>query len=154
MNKLPHVRLVCVDDIPELLELSTLIHEENGFMPYSPQRVEALIARAVAQDRLIMGVIGPVGGIEGITCVTIGQFYYTDDLHLEEVFTYVRPEYRKSDNMKALIEFDKEAANRIGVPFLTGVISTNRTAAKIRLYERRLGKQSGAYFLIPKKVAQ
>lgn len=152
MNNLPHVRLVNSADVPELLELSLLIHGESGLMPYSADKVENLIRRAVAQDRLIMGVIGPNKGIEAITCLTFGQFYYTDDSHLEEVFTFVRPEFRKSDNMKALIEFAKEAANRIGVPFLTGVISTERTAAKIRLYERRLGKQAGAYFMIPKRA--
>jgi GNAT superfamily N-acetyltransferase len=142
------VRLATPEDIDEILELGRLIHAENAFMPLSEERIRDYAWRGINQNRAIMGLIGPVGAIEAAIYLTVGQFWYTEELHLEELFAFVRPEFRKSDNAKALVEFAKTSAQRLDVPLLIGVIATIRTAAKIRLYERRLGKQSGAYFLL------
>lgn len=148
MNKLPHVRLATPADIDNILQLGKLIHAENGLMPLSENRIEEYAWRGINQERALMGVIGSVGHIEAIVYLVIGRFWYSEDFHLEELFAFVHPNHRKSDNAKALLEFEKNCSKRLGIPLLMGVISTNRTAAKIRLYERRLGKQSGAYFLL------
>ena len=144
---LPHVRLGVEADIPQLLELGRMLHTENALMPLSEDRILSAIWRAIRQDRAMIGVIGPVGAIQGGIYLTVGQFWYTDKPHLEELFSYVAPRFRKSKNAKALIEFAKQSAKRLDVPLLIGIISNNRTEAKIRLYERQLGKHSGAYFL-------
>lgn len=150
---LPHVRLATPEDFTELLELGRLIHAESGLMPLDEGHFQDFVRRLINQDRAILGVIGPVGHIEGAVCLMIGQFWYTAKLHLEEIFTFVRPECRKSENMKSLVNFAKTSSDKLGIPLLIGVISTERTAAKIRLYERRLGKQSGAYFVYSKDKA-
>lgn len=150
---LPHVRLAVAADVPDILTLGREIHAENACMPLSEDRIQAAAWRAVNQQRCMMGVIGPHDRIEGAIYLTVGQFWYTDELHLEELFAFVRPEYRRSENMKALLAFAKTCSERLNVPLLIGVIATTRTAAKIRLYERRLGKQSGAYFLYGKENA-
>jgi len=148
MNKPPHVRLAVSADIDDILELGRLIHAENAVMPMSEERIAEYAWRGINQERAVMGIIGPVGHIEAVVYLVIGRFWYSDNFHLEELFSFVRPEHRKSDNAKALLEFEKSCSKRLGIPLLMGVISSNRTAAKIRLYERRLGKQSGAYFLL------
>jgi hypothetical protein len=148
MNKPPHVRLAVAEDIDDILTLGRLIHAESGVMPISEERIEEYALRGINQDKAVMGVIGPVGNIEAAVYLVIGRFWYSDDFHLEELFAFVRPDCRKSDNAKALLEFEKNCSIKLGIPLLMGVISTTRTAAKIRLYERRLGKQSGAYFLL------
>jgi hypothetical protein len=148
-----HVRLAVPEDITELLALGRLIHAESGLMPLDDGCLQDFTWRLINQDRAILGVIGQVGYIEGAVCLTIGQFWYTAKLHLEEIFTFVRPECRKSENMKSLVDFAKTSSDKLGIPLLVGIISTERTAAKIRLYERRLGKQSGAYFIYGKDKA-
>lgn len=129
-----------------------MLHAENAMMPLSLQRVEDAARRGIAQDMAMIGIIGDVGKAEAMIGLTVGRFWYTDSFHLEELFAFVRPEFRKSNNAKALIEFAKSSALRIGVPLLIGVISNERTEAKTRLYERRLGKPSGAYFLFNGKT--
>jgi hypothetical protein len=146
-TSLPKVRLGVEEDIPQLIELGRMLHAENAMMPLCEDRIRAAVLRAVRKDRAILGVIGPVGRIEGGIYLTVGQFWYTDKPHLEELFAYVRPDCRKSENAKALVEFAKDCSRRLNVPLLIGIISNDRTAAKIRLYERRLGAPSGAYFL-------
>jgi GNAT superfamily N-acetyltransferase len=77
----------------------------------------------------------------------MARFWYTEDFHLEELYNFVHPDYRKSDNAKALIDFAKNTAEKINVPLMIGIISNHRTEQKIRLYQRRLGKPSGGYWL-------
>lgn len=149
---LPQVRTGVEADIPQIIEMGRMLHAENAMMPLSLQRVEDAARRGIAQDMAMIGIIGDVGKAEAMIGLTVGRFWYTDSFHLEELFAFVRPEFRKSNNAKALIEFAKSSALRIGVPLLIGVISNERTEAKTRLYERRLGKPSGAYFLFNGKT--
>ena len=84
------------------------------------------------------------------------QYWYAKDgdVHLEEFLAFVRPEFRKSNNAKALIEFAKSSSDRLGVPLLIGIVSNEKTAQKIRLYRRRLGEPAGAYFMYGSKTGQ
>jgi hypothetical protein len=150
--RFPHVRLATPADVPQLIELGRMLHAENALMPLSENRISEAVWRAVKQDHAVLGVIGKTGAIEGGIYLTIGRFWYTDDLHLEELFSYVRPECRRSENAKALIEFAKSSAVRLKVPLLIGIISNDRTEAKARLYERQLGKRAGAWFLYNAKT--
>lgn len=144
---LPKVRLAKPADAQSLFEIGCSLHEENGLMPISKERCWQAVVRAINKDRMIAGVIGPVGKLEAAIILTIGQFWYTDYPHLEELAAYVLPAYRRSNRAKALVEFAKNSASELKVPLLIGIISNNRTEAKIRLYERQLGPRSGAFYL-------
>jgi GNAT superfamily N-acetyltransferase len=144
---IPRVRLGVEADIPQLLELGRMLHEENGMMPLSEEAILEAAWCAVRKNHAMVGVLGPVGAIEGMIYLTMGKFWYTDKYHLEELYAYVRPECRRSDNAKALVEFAKTSALRLKVPLLIGVISNDRTQAKIRMYKRQLGEPAGAWFL-------
>ena len=85
--------------------------------------------------------------------LSISEYWYSDHKLLEELYNYVRPEHRRSNNAKALIEYAKYCAREMDLPLLIGVVSNERTAEKIRLYRRRLGEPSGAYFLYNAKFA-
>src|SRR5208282_1583528 len=143
-----HVRLGVQADIPELLAMGHELHAENAMMPLSESKIVAAAGRAIRQDRAMVGCIGPVGGIlEGMIYLTIGQFWYTDVYHLEELYSFVRPEFRRSRRAEALVRFAMKSSERLHVPLLIGVISNWRTEAKVRMYERLLGKRAGAFFL-------
>jgi GNAT superfamily N-acetyltransferase len=148
----PKVRLAVEEDIPQLVAMGRELHRENGLMPISETRIYQMARRAVARDRVICGVIGPVGGIEGIIVIMVGQFWYTDFPHLEELFAYIKPEFRRSNRAKALVEFAKKSAIELNAPLLIGIVSNKQTEAKIRLYRRQLGDPAGAYFLYNAKT--
>ena len=153
-KSLPKVRLAVKEDLNEVISLGRDLHFENGLMSLSDEAITKAATDAVNGTNGIIGVIGAPGHIEGLILLQFRRFWYSDTDHLEELNIYVKPQYRRSENAKALIEFAKEAAVRIGVPLLIGVLSTQQTEAKVRLYQRRLGKPAGSFFLYNGKTGK
>lgn len=125
--------------------------EQNVFKP-SPMKIEGMLAKAFDAKGAILGAIGPVGAVQGIIYLDIGQFCFTEDWCLEEVFSYVSPPYRKTPTRmqspaKAMIEFGKRCADELHIPLVIGVVSNERTIAKMELYRRQLGNPVGGYFI-------
>ena len=151
------VRTATPEDRDDVWRLLLQSHSENGIFKLDPVKVDHLVNRALyaAQippwdqgPRAHIGVIGPPGKLEAIVFLMIGSFWYSSDLHLEELLIFVDPEYRRSEHAKSIIAWMKKTAQTLGIPVLTGIISKHRTAAKIRLYDRYLPRV-GAFFLFP-----
>jgi hypothetical protein len=75
--------------------------------------------------------------------------WYSNQDVLEERVIFIPPEFRNAKGGRAtrLCEFSKKAAEDLGIPLLIGVMSSVRTEAKVKMYERQFGKPSGAVFL-------
>lgn len=95
--------------------------------------------------RGLIGVIGEPEQLEGLAFIIIGCIWYASKPHLEELTVYVEPEFRPKGHIKTLIDWMKEQSRITGLPLLAGVMSTERTEAKIRLYSREIPK-AGAVF--------
>jgi len=152
-QELPKVRLAAPEDEPAIMEMCRRLHAENGLFTLNEAKVAALLQRYYQRDGVILGVIGPVGKPEASTCIMLSDYYYSDDTHLAELWNFVDKEYRKSKAAEALIRFGMECAQKMSqnlgaqCPFLTGIITDNRTAGKVRLYHRLLGHAAGAFFI-------
>lgn len=146
------VRMANRADEEAIMALCRMLHEENGQFSMSDAKVRDALQQAF--DRLggVIGVIDGHDGLEGVILLHIGQLWYSDDWMLEEMFNFVHPEHRRSSHAKRLIQFAKDSADHLSkvsghpVPLMIGVMSNQRTEAKVRLYERMLPK-SGAYFV-------
>ena len=134
-------------DFDALMDLCCALHQENGLFEMSRDRVREMLMKHFDMTGGMIGVIGPPGALEGAIVMHMSQMWYSDDWLLEELFSYVKPEFRRSSNATDLIEFAKACAERIGVPLLIGIISNTRTEAKVGLYRRRLGTPAGAFFV-------
>lgn len=131
------------------------LHEENGIFSFSERKVRNCLQSAWNGQGGIIGVIGVPGKIEGSICLTIGDYFYTDEFNLSELWNFVLPEYRKSTNAKELIRFAVRCSDEIGIPLIIGVISNERTIAKIGLYRRLLGDPAGGFFVhLPARAGQ
>jgi len=152
---LPHVRAATINDLDEIMEMGRELHVENGLMSWDENKVKAAAVNALQGLDGVVGIIGR-NPIQAMIYLCLRQYWYAKDgdVHLEEFLAFCRPQFRKSDNAKALIEFAKSSALRLGVPLLIGIVSNERTEQKIRLYRRRLGPQAGAYFLFGSKTGQ
>lgn len=153
------VRLAKPDDHQEIWRLFLQGHRENGLFSLSPDKVQWFLNRVLfphlippedTGPRGAIGVIGPVGSLEGLVFVTIGEYWYSTEKHIEEFIVYVDPECRKSNHAHALIDWMKEQVDYIGLPLMTGIISNERTEAKCRLYRRMLPKIGEFFYLAPK----
>jgi hypothetical protein len=140
------VRLAVPEDAAEILEICRDVHEEIGIFKISERKVREALDEAFLKRGGIIGVIGEPGQIEGCILLRIGQLWYTDEWMLEEKFSFVRPEFRRSRNAIHLVDFAKRCATELNLQLLIGIVSDERTQAKVRLYERVISKPCGAFF--------
>lgn len=146
-QELPSVRIAVPEDEEAVMAMCRRLHLENGLFSLNEAKVRALLHKCYKKDGTIIGVIGELGHLEASTCLAISDFHYTDDWHLAEFWNFVDEPYRKgSRNAEALVEFGKECAVKMGVPFITGIITNRQMAGKVRLYRRLLGYPAGAFF--------
>lgn len=144
---LPTVRLAALGDEDAIMAMCRRLHAENGLFGLDETKVRVLLRKYYAREGVIVGVIGPSERLEASTCLLFSEMYYTRDWHLAELWNYVDDDFRRTHNAEALIDFGKRSAKQIGVPFITGIITNNRTAGKVRLYRRMLGYPAGAFFV-------
>lgn len=140
------VTLATPADLPEMFDVLMENYRENGIHSLNPEKVAAWIAMGCNRDRSAIGLIKGPTGIEATCGVVLGCMWYSDDPYVEEVWNYVRPDYRKSTHAKHLIMFAKWFAESLSIPLLMGIMTTTRLQAKERLYERQMTKV-GALFL-------
>jgi hypothetical protein len=141
------VRKADQGDEAELVAMCHELHRENGIFSMSDDRVRDYLNRAFRKEGAIIGVIGSHGKLEGSIYLLLTTMWYTDDWHLGELWNFVRAPFRKSDNAKQLLDFAKRCVDEINIAGVIGIISNDRTAAKVKLYERQFGKPAGAFFV-------
>lgn len=147
MPTAPVVRLAVSADAPSIYRMCQMLHEENGQASWCEDKIRGSIGGALAGKKAIIGVIGPIGAPVAMIHLHLGSMWYSDDIHLEDRGTFVHPDHRRSSYAKDLIDFAKDAAEKLGMPLIMGIASTKRTEQKIRLCRRRLGPPLGAYFI-------
>ncbi len=151
------IRIGGPDDLDECMQLALRLTEENGFMEPDPSRIVVDMYCALHGDHGLVGIIGkPGGAIEGAVLLRIGKLFYSNKDILEEKGLYIHEDYRsaKGGRARKLCRFSKMAADKLGLPLLIGVLSNNRTEAKVRMYEREFGPPSGAFFLHGAKTGE
>jgi len=149
------VRKATPEDEQQIWNMFRLLHQENGVFSFSEQKLNWILQRVLYPERIppndtafrgFMGVIGPSSELEACILLGIGAYWYSEDYLLEEYFTFVHPKHRKSKHARALIAYSKHMSDEIGIPLLIGILSNQKTQAKIRLYKQQL-PEAGAFFL-------
>lgn len=148
VNCPPEVETAVPADAPALLALLKLMHAETGMAPLDDLRVRQMIWRGVTQQEAVIGVIRGKGPrhIEGSIGLFTDRLWYSARDHLADFWNFVAEPHRKSTHAKNLIEFAKWAALTVDRPLVMSMMANERTAAKLRLYERQLPK-AGALFV-------
>ena len=144
------IRMGTPEDIYGMMDLALMACEENGFVNPDKTKLMTELWQALNLNYGMVGIIGKENGlIEGAILLRIGPMWYSHDMVVEEKAIFIHPDHRgaKEGRARKLVEFAKQAADDLGIPLLIGVLSNKRTEGKIRLYERQLGKPTGAFFL-------
>jgi hypothetical protein len=149
MSEKLDVRIGTALDVDDIMFLALSACEENGFVEPNPAKLLCEIWPALNLDKGLVGIIGPEGNPEGAVLLRIGSMWYSDHEVLEEKAIFIHPDYRsaKGGRARRLCEFSKQVADSLDIPLIIGVLSNDRTKAKVRLYERQFGEPSGAFFL-------
>lgn len=140
-------------DEAQMMDLCRTLHADNGLFNLDEGMVRKMLYRAFNREGGIIGVIDGENEIAAAIYILLSNFWYSKDTHLEELFSFVRPAYRKSDYARQLLAFAKECQKAIGVPLVIGVLTNQRMEAKVNLYRKKLGKPAGAFFVVGGKWA-
>jgi hypothetical protein len=155
----PEIRIGTPEDEDAMLALAIKAWEENGIKDINPTKMLGMIRPALYLWHGLVGIIGKPGEkIEGAVLLRTSEMWYSDSPMLEEKAIFVDPEFRTNRGHKirasqgygharALCEFSKRVADELGLPLIIGVLSNQRTEAKVRFYERSFGPPAGAFFL-------
>lgn len=141
------VRIATSADAQEIIQLLHVMHSESGMMPLDEGCANEFFSRAFDKKGGIIGVIGSPGDIKAMIYLLVTRFWYTNENHLEECFNFVRPDMRKTDYARTLIQFAQKCSDSIKIPLVIGVLTNNRMEGKVRLYRRALGIPAGAFFV-------
>jgi len=144
------VRYGTPDDVHKFMDLSFLCIEENGLLAPSTRKLLGEVWGSLNLNRGLIGVIeGESGMLEAGILLRIDTMPYSDENILAERAIFVHPDFRSAKGGRAsrLCEFAKKAADTLEMPLLIGILSSNRAAGKVRLYERHFGPVSGGYWL-------
>ncbi len=146
------VRLAVRRDEPAIYDHLLLLYAENAMGRLSPERSQKKIKRATRGNGGVIGIIDGLLGPVASVGLELGQWWYSDDWQLSELWVFVDPAHRGHGHEKALIDFAKQCASTLKVQLLMGIVSDHRVSAKVRLYQRML-PQAGALFLWGDKTA-
>lgn len=152
-----HVRIGTPDDVHPMMEIAMLACAENGFANPVPEMLLQHIWAALNLDHGICGIIGEPGAqIEGTVLLRVGTPWYSLDPVIEEKAIFVHPDFRAARGGRAakLCEFSRDTSDRLDMPLTIGVLSSARTAAKVKMYTRIMGPPSGAYWLYGVKTGE
>ena len=148
MTDLVQVNYATPEDADGMFDLLLMMYSENGTFSLNEAKVRALIDQCIARDRALAGVIRVDGKPVATIGMVIESFWWTDDECLVEKFNFVHPDHRRSGFAQSQIEFAKRCSDRLSdlnLPLFIGVLSNERTEAKLRFYRRHL-QAAGAFF--------
>lgn len=145
-----HIRIAQHGDEKALYDFIAAGHNESAIYPMSTYKVNHFIDAAINRTHpIIIGVIDSQTKpeIAASICIVYEQLWYTDEWFLSELWNNVRPEYRRSNYAKDLLQFGKWVSDSTDRPLNIGIITTERMEAKMRLYRRQNLQQTGAYYI-------
>jgi hypothetical protein len=147
------VREADVNDEAEIWRLFRLAHKEAGLYSLSEEKVSKFLQPVLfAREGGVIGVIGKKP-LEAIVMLVLGSPWYSSDPSMDDCLSFVDPEHRNSNHAKALIEYAKTVVDGIrqvhpDFKMTMGIVSTERTWAKVRLFSQQL-TPIGVYFAYP-----
>lgn len=140
-----NVRLARRGDTQKIYDLLQPLHAENGIFSMDKQSVLETIKNGTEERGGIIGVIEDGGRLAGSIGLYLSKYWYTTDWHLAEYWNFVHPDYRTCGYGTTLVDFAKWANENLRVPLMMGIISTTKTEAKMRLYDRKLIRVGGFF---------
>lgn len=154
------VRMARREDEDELFHFLQVAHQDNAFFQFVPEKVIQHIRAGTRGKGGMIAVIGD-GRIEASIGLVMASYWYTDDVHIEDLWNYVHPEFRvtgaggsepgKLGHARRLLQvgmwFSDKLSTEMGkrVPFFAGVMTRKRLEGKIRLYRREMPMIGAAF---------
>ena len=147
MSSPSYVQFARAGDEHAIFALCMMAHAEIGLSRVNKDKVLDMIHRCVRKDGGVIGLIKDAeGNIEAGTGLRIGEGrWYSSEMQLYDIFTFVHPAHRKSRHAQALLQFQKDFANSMAMELIVAVTTNKELMQKMRLFQRTY-HQIGAVF--------
>ena len=111
------IRPVMPRDIPNLVKLAQVMHAEGRYknIPFNAKKLQRYFLGAMASGFVVGFVDEKETGIVGAILGCISDYFFSDDLILEDKGFFVLPEYRKSKSGAKLLKAWIEAGKKLDV---------------------------------------
>ena len=153
-----NVRVATHADREVVLESMIRAYEENALVnqdkahclaTIDPDRVMEFVNSAFDRKGGVIGVIG-TDRIEAHIAIALSQWWYSSDWHLEELSSFVHPDFRRSTHAKSLLQFGKwfseKMSDSVPTPLFIGILNGERMEAKVRLYQRQFTMRGALFY--------
>ena len=92
------IRQITHDDIPRLIEIGLMCHQESEYsvMSFSANKCIALCERTIAEPQMLGTVTAKDGVITGVLVAAAIPAYFSDEITASDLLIYVLPEHRGS----------------------------------------------------------
>ena len=157
MEKDLSVRVGTPEDVDGMMKLALAACEENGLTNPNPVKLLGEIWAGLTRSHGRIGIIGEQNEqFEAAILLKTEPLWYSDDLTIVERAIFVHPDFRsaKGGRARKLCEFAKQTSEVLQLPLVIGILSSQRVAGKVKLYERQFGEQSGAYWIYGKRTGE
>jgi hypothetical protein len=141
------VRIATLADRDAMIDFLRVAHSENGVAPLSEAKMLRALDRGLARDLSVIGIIATPNRVMASIGLYCHEWWYSERVFWEDFWNFVRPDHRKSTYANDLLDFSKMIAVSLEMDLLIGVLSEERTEAKVHMYQRKFGKPKGAAFL-------
>lgn len=144
--KVPPIRVGTGDDIPAALDLLRAAADEFPFGAFSDTTCATTMHDCLTRGALLLSLSH--GRPVALALLFITPSWWTDDLAIHHICTFVHPEHRRAPHARGLLRAVKAVAEELHMPLIPEVFSTQRTLGKVRLYQAEFGAPVGATFMV------
>jgi hypothetical protein len=139
------VRLATAADTEAVMALLRLMHAETALASLDERKV-----RDTVEGCLKQGFIGVAhardGEIVGTFGLTFTSYWYTSDVHLAELWMFVRADERQSKHAVRLLRLVNAIGEHMRLPVFGGVLTIKDTERKCAFFARHM-RPVGQMFL-------
>jgi len=129
-----------------VFDLLMNLAEENAMFDVDDECVYETIRMATERRGGIIGIIKDGGKPVASIGLFLDRMWYTKDWYVAEYWNYVHPDYRRKPYFSNLVNFSKWVNENMGIFLNMGVMSMERTDAKVKVLGRKLN-YIGALFM-------
>lgn len=141
------LRMATVDDLPAIVVLGRVMHEESSFAPmdYDVDRVKETISDLMNKSQFVVVAEDTNGEVIGGMAGMVTQSWFGNDMVANDLAVFIHPDHRGGMLMVKLIKTFVHWAKLAGAKQIRpGVVSGSRTAEA--LYDRLGFARCGATF--------
>lgn len=131
-----HMRLASHEDLPTVL---WIVHKMGKDYPVKVSDVKVLqkVSQVIEEGFVLLACKGDQ--VVGVLGLEAKQWWFTDDWFLGDDFFMMLPEHRGMEPFKLLTDAAKSLSDKTNLPLMLGVMTPERTTAKIRLFSQAMG---------------